>query len=154
FVVADYGTADAGTSLGTMSSIVSAVRSRSPGREVSLQYEDQKDNEWKSVFNHALGHRNVTDAYGRELSSPYAGGSNGVFVTATGIGFHEQAYPTETVDFGMSYTAMHWLSRGPGGLGGRADEVSKGGGNAGGKRAGEKEPLWDQLQQPLSRPRR
>ena len=122
FVVADYGTADAGTSLGTMNKIVAAIRAREPGREVSLQYEDQKDNEWKSVFNHALGHKNVTDAYGVELSSPYRA-DNGVFVSATGISFHQQAYPSSTVDFGMSYTAMHWLSSGPGGLVGRSDEV-------------------------------
>mmetsp|Transcript_7229 Transcript_7229/g.14260 ORF Transcript_7229/g.14260 Transcript_7229/m.14260 type:complete len:153 (-) Transcript_7229:2-460(-) len=62
--VSDYGTADAGTSLGLMSSVVDAARSRSPGIEVVLQYEDQKDNEWRSVFNHALGHKPVTDAYG------------------------------------------------------------------------------------------
>lgn len=122
FVVADYGTADAGTSLGTMNKIVAAIRAREPGREVSLQYEDQKDNEWKSVFNHALGHKNVTDAYGVELSSPYRA-DNGVFVSATGISFHQQAYPSSTVDFGMSYTAMHWLSSGPGGLVGRSDEM-------------------------------
>mmetsp|Transcript_15536 Transcript_15536/g.32025 ORF Transcript_15536/g.32025 Transcript_15536/m.32025 type:complete len:408 (+) Transcript_15536:55-1278(+) len=122
FVVADYGTADAGTSLGTMSKIVEAVRSRDPKIEIALQYEDQKDNEWKSVFNHALGHKTVTDAYGVELSSPYDP-SNGVFVSATGIGFHSQAYPSSSVDFGMSYTAMHWLSRGPGGLVGRPGEM-------------------------------
>jgi len=122
-VVADYGTADAGTSLGTMNAIVEAARARDASVEVSLQYEDQKDNEWKSVFNHALGYKNVTDAYGKELSSPYDSSNNGVFVSATGIGFHSQAYPSSTVDFGMSYTAMHWLSRGPDGLVGRPAEM-------------------------------
>ena len=96
-VVADYGTADAGTSLGLMTSIVDLARSLySPSLEVSIRYEDQKDNEWRSVFNHALGHKSVTDAYGRSLRSPYEPG-NGVFVEASGVGFHEQAYPTGSV---------------------------------------------------------
>lgn len=64
----------------------------------------------------------MTDAYGVELSSPYKGGTNGVFVSACGVSFHEQAYPTGTVDFGMSFTAMHWLSSAPQGLVGR-DEL-------------------------------
>jgi len=59
----------------------------------------------------------------QELSSPYDSSNNGVFVSATGIGFHSQAYPSSTVDFGMSYTAMHWLSRGPDGLVGRPAEM-------------------------------
>jgi len=59
--IADYGTADAGTSLGLMQHIVDAARSRVKDKEISIQYEDQKDNEWKSVFNHALGHKNVVD---------------------------------------------------------------------------------------------
>ncbi|GMH93376.1 hypothetical protein TrST_g7445 [Triparma strigata] len=121
-VIVDYGTADAGTSLGLMSKITDAARSRNSDLEISLQYEDQKDNEWKSVFNHALGYKTVTDAYGVELSSPYKGGANGVFVSACGVSFHEQAYPTGTVDFGMSFTAMHWLSSAPQGLVGR-DEL-------------------------------
>ena len=68
------------------------------------------------------GYKTVTDAYGVELSSPYKGGANGVFVSACGVSFHEQAYPTGTVDFGMSFTAMHWLSSAPQGLVGR-DEL-------------------------------
>ena len=42
--VSDYGTADAGTSLGLMSEIVTKARERGV-EEVVLQYEDQKDNE-------------------------------------------------------------------------------------------------------------
>jgi len=118
--IADYGTADAGTSLGLMQHIVDAARSRVKDKEISIQYEDQKDNEWKSVFNHALGHKNVVDAYGNELSSPYSL-TNGIFVSASGTSFHEQVYPTASVDFGMSFTAMHWLSSAPNGLVGREE---------------------------------
>lgn len=119
FVVADYGTADGGTSLGLMSQIVQEARAMvGSDLEVSIQYEDQKDNEWKSVFNHALGYKTVTDAYGKELISPAIG--EGVFVSACGVGFHSQAYPSNSVDLGMSFTAMHWLSAAPSSLVGKA----------------------------------
>ena len=65
FVIADFGTADAGTSLGLMCEVIDRVREREPGREVSIMYEDQLQNEWKSVFNHAFGNISVTDAYGK-----------------------------------------------------------------------------------------
>lgn len=39
--IADYGTADAGTSLGLMSKMVQAVRERKSEKEVVIHYEDQ-----------------------------------------------------------------------------------------------------------------
>ena len=97
-----------------MTQIVNKVRGKvSNDLEINIQYEDQKDNEWKSVFNHALGYKTVTDAYGNLLKSPRVGDNSGVFVNACGVGFHSQAYPSNTVDLGVSFTAMHWLSKGP-----------------------------------------
>jgi len=46
--IADYGTADGGTSLGLLSKMVNAVRERgSKDKEVVLHYEDQATNEWQ-----------------------------------------------------------------------------------------------------------
>ena len=116
FHVADYGTADAGTSLGLLSNVVRAVRERKDAgeKEVVIHYEDQLNNEWKSVFNHALGYKKVTDAYNREIDTPYNLG--GVFVEANGVGFHQQSYATGSIDLGVSFTAMHWLSSSPSSL--------------------------------------
>eukprot|EP00928_Gymnodinium_smaydae_P033327 TRINITY_DN23903_c0_g1_i1.p1 TRINITY_DN23903_c0_g1~~TRINITY_DN23903_c0_g1_i1.p1 ORF type:complete len:412 (-),score=44.68 TRINITY_DN23903_c0_g1_i1:87-1295(-) len=114
FHVADYGTADAGTSLGLLSRVVQAVREREKDKEVVIHYEDQLGNEWKSVFNHALGVKKVTDAYGQEVKTPYYLG--GVFVEACGVGFHSQCYPSSSMDLGVSFTAMHWLSKSPNSL--------------------------------------
>jgi len=116
FHVADYGTADAGTSLGLLSKVVNAVRQRENAekKEVVIHYEDQLNNEWKSVFNHALGFNKVTDAYNNEIDTPYTLG--GVFVEANGVGFHNQCYATGTIDLGVSFTAMHWLSSSPSSL--------------------------------------
>ena len=131
FAIADYGTADAGTSLGLISEIVDAVRVRARGEgddfkraksmprmEFQIHYEDQRENEWRSVFNHALGHSPVTNAYGK-VQLPAYQPDNGVFVSASGIGFHNQAYPSSSIDLGLSFTAMHWLSKAPNSLAGR-----------------------------------
>ena len=126
FHVADYGTADAGTSLGLLSKVVRAVRERATNsnnnsnsddndeKEVVVHYEDQLNNEWKSVFNHALGNIKVSDAYNKEIDTPYNLG--GVFVEANGVGFHQQCYASGSIDLGLSFTAMHWLSSSPSSL--------------------------------------
>eukprot|EP00536_Pseudo-nitzschia_multiseries_P007342 jgi/Psemu1/17762/gm1.17762_g len=117
FHVADYGTADAGTSLGLLSKVVRAVRERTNDtdeKEVVIHYEDQLNNEWKSVFNHALGNIKVSDAYNQKIDTPYSLG--GVFVEANGVGFHQQCYASGSIDLGVSFTAMHWLSSSPSSL--------------------------------------
>jgi len=127
FHIADMGTADAGTSLGLLSKIVTAVRERTntakkdndDEKEIVIHYEDQKDNEWKSVFNHALGYKMATDAYGNEIDTPYKLGN--VFIEANGVGFHKQCYPKQSIDLALSFTAMHWLSSSPSSLRGNAD---------------------------------
>merc|ERR1712071_567066 len=116
FHIADFGTADAGTSLGLMTKMVEGVRKHvgDDGKEVVIHYEDQLTNEWQSVFNHALGLKPATDAYGKTIPSPYKLGN--VFAEACGVGFHNQCYPTNSIDFGVSFTAMHWLSALPSSL--------------------------------------
>jgi hypothetical protein len=113
--IADYGTADAGTSLGLMTQMVNAVRKKQSNKEIVLHYEDQLTNEWQSVFKHALGLKSISDAYGSPVPTPY-NLNNKVFVEACGVGFHNQCYPTNSIDFGVSFTAMHWLSRFPSSL--------------------------------------
>jgi len=116
FHIADYGTADAGTSLGLMSSMVKEVRKRAEDdeKEIVLHYEDQLTNEWQSVFNHVLGLKSVSDAYGKPIPNPYELGN--VFTEACGVGFHNQCYASNSIDFGVSFTAMHWLSDFPSSL--------------------------------------
>jgi len=123
FHIADYGTADGGTSLGLLTKIVKAVRERkgdnndssnNDEKEIVIHYEDQRENEWKSVFNHAFGYKKVTDAYGNQIDTPYDLGN--VFIEANGVGFHSQCYPSKSIDLGVSFTAMHWLSSSPSSL--------------------------------------
>jgi len=116
FHIADYGTADAGTSLGLMTNMVQEIRKRvgDDEKEIVLHYEDQLTNEWQSVFNHALGLKSVSDAYGNDIPNPYA--LENVFVEGCGVGFHNQCYASNSIDFGVSFTAMHWLSDFPSSL--------------------------------------
>jgi len=116
FHIADYGTADGGTSLGLLSKMVKAHRDRvgDDTKDIVLHYEDQVTNEWQSVFNHVLGINSVSDAYDNPIETPYALGN--VFVEACGVGFHSQCYPSNSIDFGVSFTAMHWLSAFPSSL--------------------------------------
>ena len=50
------------------------------------------------------------DAYGTKIPTPFVE-LNKVFIEACGVGFHSQCYPSSSIDFGVSFTAMHWLSR-------------------------------------------
>ncbi|CAJ1949436.1 unnamed protein product [Cylindrotheca closterium] len=108
--IADYGTADAGTSLGLLSRMVESVRKHNNNdeQEVVVHYEDQLTNEWQSVFRHALGLKHVKDAYGNHIETPIALGN--VYAEASGVGFHNQCYASNSIDFAISFTAMHWLS--------------------------------------------
>lgn len=118
FHIADYGTADAGTSLGLLTKMVKGVREKDKNdddsREVVLHYEDQLTNEWQSVFRHVLGLKKVTDAYGKKIDTPYSLGN--VYAEACGVGFHNRCYASNSIDFGVSFTAMHWLSSFPSSL--------------------------------------
>mmetsp|Transcript_4366 Transcript_4366/g.6134 ORF Transcript_4366/g.6134 Transcript_4366/m.6134 type:complete len:404 (+) Transcript_4366:268-1479(+) len=108
--IADYGTADGGTSLGLLSKMVNTVREcvKNDEKEIVLHYEDQMSNEWQSVFKHVLGLKAVRDAYGNLIESPFSLGN--VYAEACGVGFHSQCYPSNSIDYGVSFTAMHWLS--------------------------------------------
>jgi hypothetical protein len=55
-----------------------------------------------------LGLKSVNDAYGNPIPTPFALGN--VYTEACGVGFHSQCYSSNSIDFGVSFTAMHWLS--------------------------------------------
>ena len=39
-----------------------------------------------------------------------------VYVSSTGVSFYEQCFPPASIRLGFSFTAMHWLTRSPGGI--------------------------------------
>jgi hypothetical protein len=106
-VIADYGTADGGTSMPMMMSALDTLKAANPDREVTLLYEDQPTNAFKPLFMMTQGLLPGPESYLKKYPS-------GVFVHATGTSFYEQCAPTGSIHFGFSATAMHWLRKTPG----------------------------------------
>ncbi|KAL7470073.1 hypothetical protein ACHAXS_010947 [Conticribra weissflogii] len=64
-----------------------------------------------------------THAYGNQVPNPYDLGN--AFIEACGVGFHNQCYASESIDFGVPFTAMHWLLAFPSSLTGKAMMLEK-----------------------------
>lgn len=80
---------------------------RTPQVEIEITYEDQPNNDWKSVFYHTQGITKLAQA------APLVPTHHGVYVTAAGTSFFSQAVPSGSVHLALSFTAMHWLSAKP-----------------------------------------
>ena len=102
FRIADYGAADGGTSIDLHRATISALRARAPCRPVCVTYTDLPRNDYSALFTIANG--------GRPGVTSYRDEHDGVFVYAAATSFFEPIFPPETIDFGFSATAMHWLS--------------------------------------------
>lgn len=108
FHIADFGTADAGTSLPLICAVVSAVRAaEGPATPIVVCYEDQPSNDWNSAFKRIHGLLNGAD------ESFMRWGDDNVFALAAGTSFYRPCFPAGTIDVGFSATAMHWLSATP-----------------------------------------
>lgn len=107
FVIADLGTADGGTSMPLMAKMVKTLREKH-GKDlpISLWYEDQPVNDFKSLFMRLQG----------LIPGPPVFTDENVFVYANGTSFFEQCFPANSVDLAVSFTAMHWLNGKPGNL--------------------------------------
>ena len=102
FRIADYGAADGGTSIDLHRATISALRARAPHRAVCITYTDLPRNDYSALFTTAHG--------GRPGVTSYLDEHDDIFVYAAATSFFEPIFPTGTVDFGFSATAMHWLS--------------------------------------------
>ena len=106
FRLADFGAADGGTSIDLVRRVVADVKRRDPAREVAVTYTDLPRNDYSALFTMLAG--------GREGVKSYLHEHDGVFAFAAGTSFYDPIFPTGTLDFGFSATAMHWLSSLPG----------------------------------------
>lgn len=107
YAIADYGTADAGTSLPLLRSVVSAVRAAEPTAPIVVHYEDQAMNDWQSVFK--LVHGELPNG-----PETYMDGSvDNVYVLTSGSSFYNQCFPPASIDLAFCATAMHWLTSTP-----------------------------------------
>jgi len=112
FRIADFGTADAGTSMPLVRTCIAKVRA-TRGFEttpVEVLYEDQPNNDWASVFNRTQGvlsTPNVPDA-ACGLSD-----LQNVIVLASGVSFYKPCFSAGSLDVAFCSTAFHWLTATP-----------------------------------------
>ena len=110
FNIADFGTADAGTSIPLMYKIISHIRSDKNHRQTPIQilYEDQSGDDWNSLFNNVYNKNE--NKIGINPNHYYTQEFENIFVLICGNSFYEQCFMTNSVDFIFSSTALHWLS--------------------------------------------
>jgi hypothetical protein len=104
--LADFGAADGGTSQEAIRACVLKIRSRFSESQIQITYTDLPNNDFTALFRNLLG-------FNQESQQTYLTEFDNVFVSACGIGFHQQLLPDESLDIGFSATAMHYLSEKP-----------------------------------------
>lgn len=108
FSIADYGTADGGTSHDLIRNAIGAIKGKAPKRPIYVYYNDLPRNDFSALFSllhdedNSLGIRS------------YLKDHDNVFVFASGTSFYQQIFTDNSIDFGFSATSMHWLSEKPG----------------------------------------
>jgi len=106
FCIADYGTADGGTSMPVIVNCIKKLRDKyGDSLPINIVYEDQPTNDFKSIFLRVNGlipgSKGLLETF------------QNIYVTACGTGFYSQCLPPNYIDLGFSATAMHWLSEKP-----------------------------------------
>ena len=110
FNIADFGTADGGTSIPLMYKIISRIREDKHHKHTPIQilYEDQANNDWNSLF------QNVQNRNENKIqinpNEYFTEQFDDIFVLISGTSFYEQCFLSNSVDFIFSSTAFHWIS--------------------------------------------
>ncbi len=104
FTFSDMGTADGGTSLKMVEKFINALRRIVPEININIVYADQPKNDFNGLVQTVLGLGHF---------SSYLERTNNVYPLFSANSFYKQIIPDNTLDFGFSATAMHWLSSKP-----------------------------------------
>ncbi|WP_027167735.1 hypothetical protein [Mesorhizobium sp. WSM3224] len=106
FAIADFGAADGGTSMDMMRRLVAAVRETEPHRDISITYTDLPHNDFSTLFRLSQG------LLGTSTEVPLAE-TPALYIFGSGTSFYRQILPDNSLSFGFSATAMHWISKRP-----------------------------------------
>eukprot|EP01083_Nonionella_stella_P164578 545135_1 len=110
FTIADFGSADGGTSMDMWAESIRRIRSEfGDSFPIEIRYEDQPVNDFRLLFMRLHGLN--TETPNPLLADPKL--FPNVYCSATGTSFYRQCFPPESVSLGFSSTAMHWLSAPP-----------------------------------------
>ena len=104
FTFTDMGTADGGTSLKLVEKLIYLIRKNKPQIDINIVYVDQPKNDFNSLVQTVLGLGHFP-SYLENVENVYP------FFSANS--FYKQIFPDNSLDFGFSATAMHWLSKKP-----------------------------------------
>ncbi|MDE0792487.1 MAG: SAM-dependent methyltransferase [SAR324 cluster bacterium] len=104
FTFSDMGTADGGTSLKMVEKFIHTIQKTAPGISINIVYADQPKNDFNGLVNTVLGLGHFTS---------YLDRTKNVYPLFSANSFYKQILPDNTLDFGFSATAMHWLSSKP-----------------------------------------
>jgi len=104
--IADFGSADGGTSQEMWFNIIDQIRSSGDDRQIEILYTDLASNDFSVLFRTMQGMQGDKKfAFQKEFSD--------VFVHGCGTGFHEQLMSNNSLSLGFSATAMHYVSERP-----------------------------------------
>ena len=104
--MADYGSADGGTSQEMWFNIIEKIKNSGDERQIEILYTDLASNDFSVLFRMMQGMQgNLDFAYQKKFSN--------IFVHGCGTGFHEQLMANNTLSLGFSATAMHYVSERP-----------------------------------------
>jgi len=106
FSIADFGAADGGTSIDLMRRMVAAIRAREPNRRITITYTDLPHNDFAALFRLTQG------LLGQQADKPFADIPD-LYIFGSGTSFYRQIVPDDSLSFGFSATAMHWISARP-----------------------------------------
>jgi SAM dependent carboxyl methyltransferase. len=104
FTFSDIGTADGGTSLKLVEKLIHSIRKKSPKIDINIVYADQPKNDFNSLVETVLGLGHFPS---------YLQTVENIYPLFSANSFYKQILPHNSLDFGFSATAMHWLSKKP-----------------------------------------
>ncbi len=104
--IADFGSADGGTSQQLWFNIINKIRNNRDDRQIEFLYTDLASNDFSVLFRTMQGMQGNPDfAYQKKFQN--------VFVHGCGTGFHKQLMTDNSLSLGFSATAMHYVSERP-----------------------------------------
>ncbi len=104
--IADYGSADGGTSQEMWFNIIEKLKNTGDNRQIEMLYTDLASNDFSVLFRMMQGMQgNDEFAYQDKFEN--------VFVHGCGTGFHKQLMTDNSLSLGFSATAMHYVSERP-----------------------------------------
>ena len=104
--MADYGSADGGTSQEMWGNLVKQLRNNNDNRDIEILYTDLASNDFSTLFRTMQGMQgNTKIAFQNTFSN--------IFVHGCGTGFHQKLMTGRSLSLGFSATAMHYVSEKP-----------------------------------------